>query len=149
MQLARRSAVLAWIATGWLGGLLLGAQWQPRWGPLFIGCGLAGSLLIAAHGRELDARLWGAPLAVLAFCCALGVSPSPPTPCLVRGQARLKAQVESVRHGAEGNWVRMRVLQGRVLGSGRPVLFQSMSILAEHQDPALVEVYANGLAFLV
>ena len=120
-QLARRTAVLAWIATGWLGGLFLGAQWQPGWGPLLAGCGLAGSFLIAAAGRELGARLWGAPLALLAFSCGLGVSPSRPPPCWVRGDARLRAQVESVRYGSEGNRVRMRVLEGRLLGSSQAV----------------------------
>ncbi|MGB3053150.1 MAG: DNA internalization-related competence protein ComEC/Rec2 [Polyangiales bacterium] len=113
--------MLAWIATGWLGGLFLGAQWQPGWGPLLAGWGLAGSLLITAHGRELGARLWGAPLSALAFCCGLGVSPSMPPPCLVRGEARLRAQVESVRHGSEGDRVRMRVLQGRLVDSGQAV----------------------------
>ncbi|MDH3656195.1 MAG: DNA internalization-related competence protein ComEC/Rec2 [Myxococcales bacterium] len=113
--------MLAWIATGWLGGLFLGAQWQPSLGPLLAGWGLAGALLIAAHGGELGARLWGAPLAVLAFCCGLGVSPSRPPPCLARGEAWLSAQVESVRHGSGGNRVRMRVLQGRLLESGQAV----------------------------
>ena len=113
--------MLAWIATGWLGGLFLGAQWQPGWGPLFAGWGLAGSLLIAAHGGELGARLWAGPLAVLAFCCGLGVAPSRPPPCLARGEARLSAWVESVRHGSEGDRIRMRVLQGRLLDSGQAV----------------------------
>ncbi|MBT8467208.1 MAG: ComEC/Rec2 family competence protein, partial [Deltaproteobacteria bacterium] len=113
--------MLAWIATGWLGGLFLGAQWQPGWGPLLAGWGLAGSLLIAAHGRELGSRLWGGPLAVLAFCCGLGVSPPRPPPCLTRGEARLSARVESVRHGSEGNRVRLRVLRGRLLESGQAV----------------------------
>ncbi len=111
--------MLAWIATGWLGGLFLGAQWQPGWGPLFAAGGLAASLLIAVHGRELGARLWGAPLAMLAFCCGLAVSASRPPPCMARGEARLSARVESVRHGLEGNRVRMRVLQGRLLDSGQ------------------------------
>ncbi|MGB5351551.1 MAG: DNA internalization-related competence protein ComEC/Rec2 [Polyangiales bacterium] len=113
--------MLPWIATGWLAGLFLGAQWQPDWGPLLTGWSLAGSLYIAVHGRELGARLWAAPLALLAFCCGLGVSPSRPPPCSVRGEARLSALVVSVRHGLEGNRVRMRVLQGRLLESGHSV----------------------------
>ncbi len=113
--------MLPCIATGWLAGLFLGAQWQPDWGPLLVGVGLVGSLFIAAHGQGLGARLWAAPLAVLAFCCGLGVSPSPSPPCLVRGEARLSARVVSVRHGSEGSRVRMRVLRGRLLESGQAV----------------------------
>ncbi|RZV53576.1 MAG: DNA internalization-related competence protein ComEC/Rec2 [Deltaproteobacteria bacterium] len=119
--LALQSAVLPCIATGWLAGLFLGAQWQPDWGPLLVGVGLAGALFIVVHGQDLGARLWAVPLAGLAFCCGLGVSPSRPPPCLMRGEARLSAQVSSVRHGSDGSRVRMRVLRGRLLESGQAV----------------------------
>ena len=113
--------MLAWIAIGWLGGLFLGAQWQPGLGPLFAGLGFAGSLLVAAHGRELGARLWGAPLAMLAFCCGLGVAQPEPAPCSIHGRARLSARVESVRHGLADARLELRVLEGRLLDSRQAV----------------------------
>ncbi|MGB9341307.1 MAG: DNA internalization-related competence protein ComEC/Rec2 [Polyangiales bacterium] len=109
--------MLAWIAAGWLAGLVLGAQWQPSLGPLLVALGFAVSLIIVAQGRELGARLWGAPLAMLAFCCGLGVTQALPSPCSIRGRARLIAQVESVRHGLEDARIRLRVLEGRLRDS--------------------------------
>ena len=105
--------VLPWIATGWLSGLLLGAQWQPALGPVFAALGLSGSLAITAYGGELGARLWGAPLCVLAFFCGLGIAHDPPAPCSVKGKAKLSARVVSVRHGVGDARIRLEVVDGR------------------------------------
>ncbi len=118
-RIARRPLVLVWIASGWLTGLFLGAQWQPQLGPLLAGLGFAGSLMVAAHGGELRSHLWGAPLAILAVCCGLGVAHSAPAPCSVRGEARLRARVESVRHGVADARLRLSVLEGRFRESGQ------------------------------
>jgi len=113
--------VLPWIAAAWLSGLFIGAQWQPEIGPLLAAVGLIGALSIAAHPGELRARLWSAPLSCLALCCGLGVAQSAPTPCSVRGEAQLSARVESIRHGLGDAQIRLQVLRGRMLDSGRTV----------------------------
>ena len=118
-RLARRGLVLPWIAAAWLSGLFVGAQWQPEEGPIFAGAALIGALGVALHGGELGARLWSAPLACLAFCCGLGVAHVAPEPCSVRGEARLTARVESVRHGFGDARLRLRVLEGRLSESGQ------------------------------
>ncbi|UCF47518.1 MAG: DNA internalization-related competence protein ComEC/Rec2 [Myxococcales bacterium] len=120
-RLARPSLVLPWIAAAWLSGLFIGAQWQHEVAPVLVGVGLVGALCIAAHGRELGARLWSAPLSFFAFCCGLGVSQAAPAPCLVRGEAQLTARVESVRHGFGDASLRLRVLDGRLLDSRQAV----------------------------
>jgi len=113
--------VLQWIAAAWLSGLFIGAQWQPEAGPLLTGVGFIGALAIAAHGHELGARLWRAPLSVLALCCGLGVGQAAPVPCSVRGEARLTARVESVRHAWGDARLRLQVLDGRLSKSGQRV----------------------------
>jgi competence protein ComEC len=113
--------VLPWIAAAWLSGLFIGAQWQLGAGPILAAVALVGALTVALHGRELGARLWGAPLSCLALCCGLGVAHAAPTPCFVDGEARLTARVDSVRHGFEDARLRLRVLDGRLAGSGRAV----------------------------
>jgi competence protein ComEC len=104
-----------------LSGLFIGAQWQPGAGPILAGVALVGALAVALHGGELGARLWVAPLSCLALCCGLGVADAAPTPCSVHGEARLTARVDSVRHGFEDARLRLRVLEGRLSGSGRAV----------------------------
>jgi len=111
--------VLPWIAAAWLSGLFVGAQWQLSAGPALAGVAFAGALLIAVQGRELGARLWGAPLSCLAFCCGLGVAHAAPIPCSIRGEAHLTARVESVRHGFGDARLRLRALDGRLSESGQ------------------------------
>jgi len=111
--------VLPWIAAAWLSGLFVGAQWQPIAGPILAGMALVGALAVALHGHELGSRLWAAPLSCLAFCCGLSVAHATPTPCSVRGEARVTARVESVRHGVEDARLRLHVLEGRMSESGR------------------------------
>ena len=113
--------MLPWIAAAWLSGLFIGAQWQPEAGLLLTGVGFIGALAITAHGGELGARLWSAPLSLLALCCGLGVGQAAPVPCSVRGEARLTARVESVRHGWGGARLRLRVLDGRLSESRQRV----------------------------
>jgi len=118
---ARPICVLPWIAAAWLSGLFVGAQWLLSAGPALAGVAFAAALVIAVQGRELSARLWGAPLSCLAFCCGLGVAHTAPTPCAVRGDAHVTARVESVRHGFGDAGVRLRALGGRTLESGQAV----------------------------
>ena len=113
--------MLPWIAAAWLSGLFVGAQWQLSTGPVLAGAAFAGALVIVVQGRELGARLWGVPLSCLAFCCGLGVAHASPTSCSVRGEARVTARVESVRHGFGDARLRLRALGGRLSESGRAV----------------------------
>lgn len=113
--------MLPWIAAAWLSGLFVGAQWQLSAGPVLAGAAFAGALLIAVQARELGARLWGLPLSCLAFCCGLGVAHAGPASCSVRGEARVTARVESVRHGFGDARLRLRALGGRLSESGRAV----------------------------
>jgi competence protein ComEC len=113
--------VLPWIAAAWLSGLFVGAQWQPIAGPILAALALVGALAVALHGQELRSHLWAMPLSSLAFCCGLSVAHATPTPCSVRGEARVTARVESVRHGVEDARLRLRVLEGRMSESGRAV----------------------------
>ncbi|MBW2586488.1 MAG: DNA internalization-related competence protein ComEC/Rec2 [Deltaproteobacteria bacterium] len=120
-RLAGPSCVLPWIAAAWLSGLFIGAQWQFSAGPVLAGLAFAGALVIAVQGHELSARLWGAPLSCLAFCCGLGVAHATPAPCSVRGDAQLTARVESVRHGFGDARLRLRAIDGRLTESGQAV----------------------------
>lgn len=121
--------MLPWIAAAWLGGLFLGAQWQPSLGSLLIALAFAGSLLISTSRAELKARLWFVPLSIMAFSCGLAVEHAASEPCSIRGAARLHAKVESVRHGTGEARVRLRVLEGR-------------SLATEHALGAGLELYA-------
>lgn len=136
--------VLPWIAAAWLSGLFIGAQWQPSAGRLFAGVALLGALAVALHGRELEARLWSAPLSFLALCCGLGVAQVAPTPCSVRGEARLTARVESVRHGFGDARLRLRVLGGRLSDSAQqvPTGLELSGKLADADAPPLGSVVA-------
>ena len=109
--------MLQWIAAAWLGGLFVGAQWQPSLAPLLTAFALASSLLISTSRADLSARLWFLPLSVIAFCCGLAVEHAASEPCSIRGEARLRARVESVRHGTGEARLRLRVLEGRSLAT--------------------------------
>lgn len=110
--------VLAWIATGWLLGLFLGAQWELGLAPLLLAFALSGSLAIALHARQLAARIWGLPLFALSFSAGLAVSHDASPPCFALGQSLLHSEVESVRYGVGDARVRLRVHDGRLAGTG-------------------------------
>jgi competence protein ComEC len=101
--------------------LFLGSQWQPQLGPLFVAIGGVGALVIVLHGRELEARLWVAPLSLLALLCGLGVSEPRAPRCSVRGRAAMVARVVSARHRLGETRVRLRVLDGHLLGSKKRI----------------------------
>lgn len=113
--------MLPWIAGAWLSGLFIGAQWQSETGPMLAGVALLAALSIVLHGKELGARLWVAPLSLLALLCGLGVSQPAPSRCDARGAASLTARVESVRHGIGDARVRLRTVEGRLSASRRKV----------------------------
>jgi competence protein ComEC len=104
--------VLPWIAGAWLSGLFIGAQWPPSAAPILAGVAFVGALVIVRYGRELGARLWTAPLSVLAFLCGLAIAHDSPPPCLVRENALVTARVDSVRHGVGDARIQLRVLEG-------------------------------------
>ena len=123
--------VLPWIAAAWLGGLFVGAQWQPSVGPILAGVGLLGALAVVVHGQGLVARrLWAAPLACLAFSCGLGVARTAPAPCSMVGDTQLTARVTSVRHGVEDARIELRALEGRSTET-RQALSQGVTITAK------------------
>ncbi len=109
--------MLPWIAGAWLAGLFVGAQWQPTAGPLLVAVGLLCALIVALHGEDLRARLWSVPLSFCALLCGLGTSPSAALPCKVRGNARIVAHVEGVRHGVDDARIVLRVIEGHVIAS--------------------------------
>ena len=135
-RLAVPGWVLPWIAAAWVSGLFIGAQWQPSAGPAFVAVGLVGALAVVLHGRDLASRLWSAPLGCLAFCCGLGVAQGTSAPCSVRGEARLIAQLESVRHGVGEARLRLRVVEGRVVES-RQALDAGLALTAKVQGGPL------------
>jgi len=125
--------VLPWIAGGWLSGLFIGAQRQAETGPMLAGVALLAALSIVLHGRELGARLWVAPLSLLALLSGLGVSQTAQPRCDVRGDASISAHVESVRHGMGDARVRLRTIEGRLSTSQQQV---PSGILLETRMPS-------------
>ncbi|MGD8608560.1 MAG: DNA internalization-related competence protein ComEC/Rec2, partial [Myxococcales bacterium] len=113
--------MLAWIAGGWLAGLFSGAQGQTRVGPLLAALALTVALSILLHGRELEAKLWVAPLSLLAFCCGLAVSQPQPPRCSTRGRASVLARVVRVRHGPDHARLRLVTVAGRQQSSGQRI----------------------------
>ncbi|MGD8318461.1 MAG: hypothetical protein PVH76_11980, partial [Myxococcales bacterium] len=113
--------VLAWIAGGWLAGLFSGAQGQTRVGPLLAALALTVALSILLHGRELEAKLWVAPLSLLAFCCGLAVSQPQPPRCSTRGRASVLVRVVRVRHGPDHARLRLVTVAGRQQSSGQRI----------------------------
>ncbi|MGB8328719.1 MAG: DNA internalization-related competence protein ComEC/Rec2, partial [Polyangiales bacterium] len=111
---------------------------EPSGGPILAGIGLLGALAVAAHGHELGARLWSAPLTCLAACCGLAVAHPVPPPCMAHGETQLVARVESVRHGLGDARLVLRVVGGRGLGSEHDLpagLELSAAVDARHAPP--------------
>lgn len=125
--------MLPWIAGAWLSGLFIGAQWQADAGPMLAGLALLAALSIVLHGGQLGARLWVAPLLLLALLCGLGVSQAAPSRCDVRGAASLTARVESVRHGIGDARVRLRTIGGRLSDSRQKI---PAGVLVETRMPS-------------
>ena len=110
--------MLPWIASAWLVGLFVGAQWQPAAGPLFLAAALLGSWAVAVHAGDLRSRLWVAPLALLAFVSGLAVVQTTAPPCSVSGEIFGTAAVESVRHRQGDALVRLALIDARIRGRG-------------------------------
>lgn len=104
--------MLAWVASGWLLGLLVAAQWGPSAGPLFAGFAILGALSLTFHGAGLQARLWRVVLGALALCCGLSFSPPRSVPCRPSGAIHAVARVESVRYRTDDVATRLRVPNG-------------------------------------
>lgn len=75
------------------------------------------SFVVLRWGGELRARLWSAPMALLAFAAGLGASPAETEACRIRGNAMLSARVEAVRFRETAS-VSLRVIEGRLLDTG-------------------------------
>ncbi len=107
------------IATGWLTGLWLGAQFRPGAGPLLAGSALLLSLWVAMDGRDLHSRLWSLVFGILALCSGMGVAGSAPLPCSLRGLAEGVAEVERIRHRIDDVRVALRIVDGRLVSTGQ------------------------------
>ncbi len=113
--------MLPWIASAWLTGLFVGAQWQPTAGPLLVAGALLGALPLSLHGRDLRARLWIVPLAGLACLSGLGVIHAAAPRCTASGEILGTAEVQSVRQRQDDALVRLRILDARIAGLGTRV----------------------------
>ena len=113
--------MLPWIASAWIVGLFLGAQWQPSSGPFFVAAALLGAWPLARYGSDLRSGLWVVPLAMFALSASLGVVRRDAPPCRVRGPVVGTAIVESIRYRQSDALLRLRLLDARVVELGARV----------------------------
>lgn len=116
--LAGPNPVLPWIASVWIIGLFVGAQWQPSASPVFVAAALLGAWPVARYGSDLRSRLWVVPLAMFALSASLGVDWRGAPPCRVRGTVTGTATVESVRYRPSDALLRLRLLDARMTERG-------------------------------
>ncbi len=113
--------MLAWIASGWMSGLLAGSLWTLPVAPLLPALAILCALALARHQEPLEARLWAPLLAILAFGCGLAVSPQAGLPCHSVTRMDSSARVESVRYRIDDVAIRLRVRGGPEIHLRSPI----------------------------
>lgn len=106
------SHVLAWIASGWLLGLFIGAQANTPAASIPLAVSLFGAWTLVLHGGHAHARSWRLVLGVLACCCGVGASHPAARRCRASGEHTVVARAVSLRYRAEDVRVRLTTSDG-------------------------------------